>query len=77
MVVAQLGDLFESLIKRDAGVKNSSELLASHGGLLDRLDSYMFCGVVSYYYIRWVILHEGFAQEILRWPVVNQFVAGG
>ncbi|MDH4378579.1 MAG: phosphatidate cytidylyltransferase [Vampirovibrionales bacterium] len=76
VVVAQLGDLFESLIKRDAGVKNSSELLASHGGLLDRLDSYMFCGVVSYYYIRWVILQEGLAQEILQWPVFHQWFMG-
>ncbi|MFN8614356.1 MAG: phosphatidate cytidylyltransferase [Vampirovibrionales bacterium] len=71
VTVAQLGDLFESLIKRDAGVKHSSELLASHGGLLDRLDSYMFSGVVSYYYIRWVVLQEGLAQEVLQWPIVQ------
>jgi len=55
-VVAQLSDLVESLIKRDAGVKDSGNLIPGHGGVLDRMDSFILTAPVMYYYLVWVIL---------------------
>jgi phosphatidate cytidylyltransferase len=54
-IAGQLGDLVESLLKRDARVKDASSTIPGHGGVLDRFDSLLFSAPVAFYYLRNVV----------------------
>ena len=53
-LLTPLGDLGESMIKRQVGVKDSGNLLPGHGGVFDRIDSWLWAGVIGYYLIVWI-----------------------
>ena len=48
-IAAPIGDLFESMIKRDLDVKDTGRIFGAHGGALDRLDAVFFTVVTAYY----------------------------
>ena len=74
-IAAQLGDLSESLIKRDAGVKDSSDILPGHGGMLDRFDGYIFAIPVAYYYFLNFCCGSNVIGDFINWlkGIVNVY----
>lgn len=54
-LLAQSGDLFESLLKRTAGVKDSGRIMPGHGGVLDRLDGVYFAAPIVYLFSTWTV----------------------
>jgi phosphatidate cytidylyltransferase len=54
-IMAPISDLVESLVKRDVGAKDSGNVVPGHGGVLDRMDSFILTAPVLYYYVVWVL----------------------
>jgi phosphatidate cytidylyltransferase len=55
-IFGQIGDLAESHLKRDAGIKDSSQIIPGHGGLFDRFDSLLFVAPLVYLYLNFMML---------------------
>jgi ABC-type transport system involved in cytochrome c biogenesis ATPase subunit len=57
-IIGQIGDLFESLLKRSFGVKDSGGIVPGHGGILDRLDSILFAAPAAFYYAVFIFMRR-------------------
>jgi phosphatidate cytidylyltransferase len=55
-IAGQLGDLFESALKRSAGVKDSGTILPGHGGMYDRIDALILAAPAVWYYFQWIVM---------------------
>lgn len=55
-ICGQVGDLVESLLKRDVGIKDTAGIIPGHGGVLDRFDSLLFTAPLLYYYLRYFVV---------------------
>ena len=55
-IFAPLGDLAESLLKRDLGIKDMGGILPGHGGVMDRIDSVLFVAPAAFIYLRLILL---------------------
>lgn len=63
--LSPLGDLAVSMIKRQVGAKDSGRILPGHGGALDRLDSVLWAGVISHYYVLWFVIGSSIVKHFI------------
>ncbi len=71
-IFAQIGDLCESLLKRDAGVKDSGDTLPGHGGFLDRTDSFALTIPIMYYFFKYFVFKTEWMNSALHF--IKEFI---